>query len=103
MVLVFDGKAWRTYTSKDGLANDRVFVIVEARDGVLWLSTLGEGLTCWDGAKFTLLRETEGRTRNHVQSILQAKDGTMWFGFSGGLYRLAADKLVHVARDGPWR
>ena len=99
----FDGKAWRRWTDKDGLGNDRIFVIVEASDGALWISTLGAGLARWDGTKFTQLRETDGRTRNHVQSILQAKDGTMWFGFSGGLYRLAGERLVHVTKDGPWR
>lgn len=99
----FDGTTWRTWTSKDGLGNDRIYTLAEARDGALWISTLGAGVSRWDGGKFTQLRETAGRTQNHVQSILQARDGTLWFGFSGGLYRLAGDQLVHVTRDGPWR
>jgi hypothetical protein len=37
-----------------------------------------------------------------VQSILEDRNGTLWFGFSGGLFRLSGDAIVHVGQDGPW-
>jgi ligand-binding sensor domain-containing protein len=102
-VSCFDGTKFRTFTPKDGLANDRVYNMLEDKAGNLWFSTLGEGVTRYDGTSFTVFRENGGLTRNHVQSILEDKDGTLWFGFSGGLFRFDGTTFVNVTRNGPWR
>jgi hypothetical protein len=38
-----------------------------------------------------------------VQSILADRHGMLWFGFSGGLFRLEGDSVIHVTQGGPWK
>lgn len=37
----FDGEHWTTYTTEDGLVDDRVTAIAIAADGAIWIATKG--------------------------------------------------------------
>jgi hypothetical protein len=37
-----------------------------------------------------------------LQAMMQDSRGRYWMGFSGGLFTLDGDRLVHVPRGGPW-
>ena len=49
-----------SYSTREGLSNDRVWSIVEDRDGSLWIGTDGGGLNRFRDGRFTVYREPEG-------------------------------------------
>mgnify|MGYP001333534352 CR=1 FL=1 len=84
----FDGKTWRNYTAKDGLAANIVYAIVQAADGALWFGT-SNGVSRWDGKRWTTLREADGLPGPHVYAIAPAPNGDVWVGTKKGVARLA--------------
>lgn len=84
----FDGKAWRNYTARDGLAANIVYAIVQAPDGALWFGT-SNGVSRWDGKQWTTLREADGLPGPHVYAIAAAANGDVWVGTRKGVARIA--------------
>jgi len=79
----------RTYTTADGLAQDNVFSVYEARDGAVWAGTLSGGVSRFRQGKFTNYTSKDGLLSNTVAAILEDAAGTMWFATPGGLNALA--------------
>ena len=77
------------YTVDQGLPQNSVQVVLQTRDGYLWLGTQ-EGLARFDGVRFTLFDEkTEPAFKDHdVRNLCEDKDGALWIGTQGGLVRL---------------
>jgi len=71
---------WVTYTRADGLAHDQIFAIHETREGVLWLGTLGGGVSRWDGRTFVNYSKVDGLHTDQVFSIAEDAEGGIWFG-----------------------
>jgi ligand-binding sensor domain-containing protein/serine phosphatase RsbU (regulator of sigma subunit) len=72
------------------------------RNGVLWVSVVGEGLikitnkSRWRGTGFEIkkLDKSNGLQSHHIQSIYQDNEGNMWFGtFGEGLIKKTAEKF----------
>jgi len=76
----YDGAEFITYTTDDGLADNRVTCICEDHLGRLWLGTPG-GLSCYDGQQFTNYTTEDGLGDNHVRTIYEDHRGRLWFGF----------------------
>lgn len=79
---------------KEALANDMIHVIVQSRDGTVWLGTNGGGLckvTEKNGHfKFKTYKKHESNnnslSNNSILSIYEDWNGTLWIGtFGGGL------------------
>ncbi len=105
------------WTSESGLPQNTVDVILQTRDGYLWLGT-EEGLVRFDGMRAVISdRQSAPALRSSfVSSLFEAADGTLWIGtYGGGLTRmrdgrieafhpevLGADRLreMHAAADG---
>jgi len=67
---------------------DYVFsLLVDRRDGALWVGTWGGGVARFDGETFENHTAEEGLAGNVVYSIAQAPDGALWFGTNHGLSR----------------
>lgn len=96
-VYCFDGKSFRNFTTKDGLASDRVTAIYEDKTGVIWFGT-DRGASRYDGMSFRNYRTNEaapsfmtvatiGGVPNNdhtdVNSILEDKTGKFWFSTGG--------------------
>ncbi len=81
------GSPLQTYTTADGLPDNRVQSIVEDDAGRLWMGTQ-EGLCCFDGQRFIAYGKEAGLfSLLHHWSAKDAK-GQLWFGtLAGGLYR----------------
>jgi ligand-binding sensor domain-containing protein len=109
----FDGTAWRSYTTRDGLADDWVYAMAQEPDGTLWLGTEGGVSRLRDG-KFVTYKHADGLgadraligdyevignpskhhtqtpgksadgfNPNYVLSVLVDGKGTKWFGTWG--------------------
>ncbi len=49
-VVFYDGSSWRTWATRDALANNQINGILQEENGVLWLTHPGLGLTRYDPA-----------------------------------------------------
>ncbi len=89
-----------TWTTNDGLPQDRVQAITQTRDGLLWVGTEA-GLARFDGHRFVVFSPPAfPQLRNEpVTSLFGSRDGALWVGTqSGGLYRVQASQPTPV----PW-
>ena len=74
----------KTYTIADGLARDTVTRIIQDPDGFLWFCTT-EGLTRFDGYKFTNYRTDQGLPHAVVNDLLKTRGGLYWIATGGGV------------------
>ena len=113
-----DGKEFKNFTTKDGLADNRVSSIYQTPDGVLWFGTKG-GVSQYDvrlesgvhpaiqdkdGRTFVNLTTKDGLIHNWVNAIHSTSDGVMWFGTGdfwgdGGVSRYAGKTFVNFTRS----
>jgi ligand-binding sensor domain-containing protein/signal transduction histidine kinase len=75
----------RTYTRKDGLAQNSVYTVKRARDGSVWAGTLSGGVSVLRHGQFKTYGANTGLQTNAVFCSLQAADGKMWFASPNGL------------------
>jgi DNA-binding NarL/FixJ family response regulator len=74
------------YTTADGLARDEINRIVRDSHGFLWFAT-AEGLSRFDGYRFTNYTTDQGLPHRSVNDLLEARDGTYWVATDDGLCR----------------
>jgi ligand-binding sensor domain-containing protein/signal transduction histidine kinase len=80
----------KTYTTADGLPRDYIRRIVQDSRGFLWFCT-AEGLSRFDGYRFTNYGCEQGLAGRMVNDFLEARDGTYWAATDKGLCRFLAD------------
>lgn len=83
------------WTSEDGLPQNTIDVIVQTRDGYLWIGT-EEGLVRFDGVRFVVSdRQTAPALRSaFISSLHEGPDGTLWIGtYGGGMARLRNNRI----------
>ena len=91
----------KTYTQAEGLAQNSVYSVFQARDGTVWAGTLSGGVSKLSGDKFTNYTVTNGLVSNTVASILESADGTMWFATPAGLSTLSRNRWrSYTDKDG---
>jgi PAS domain S-box-containing protein len=74
----------KTYTIADGLARDTVTRIIQDPQGFLWFCTT-EGLSRFDGYKFTTYRTDQGLPHAVVNDLLKTSSGLYWIATGGGV------------------
>ena len=82
----------KTYTTADGLPHDHINRIVQDSKGFIWFCT-GEGLSRFDGYKFTTYGTDQGLVGLQVTDFLETRDGTYWAATTSGLCRFIPDAL----------
>ena len=73
---------FRHFTTKEGLANNRVAKIYEDKAGNIWFAT-GGGASRYDGKSFRNFTTKEGLSNNVLTTIMEDKTGKLWFGTRG--------------------
>ena len=96
------GNKWltRTFTQKDGLAQNSVYTVTRARDGTVWAGTVSGGVSVLRHGEFKTYTVNNGLESNAIFSSLEAADHKMWFASPSGL--LCFDGLrwtTHRASD----
>jgi len=86
------------WTTRDGLPQNSVIDILQARDGTVWFATFG-GIARFDGVAVTSLASynTPGLSASRFTSLAETADGTLWFGSEGeGLFRYDGREATQV-------
>jgi signal transduction histidine kinase/ligand-binding sensor domain-containing protein len=86
------------FTKEDGLPSSGVNVILQTRNGFLWVGTDG-GLARFDGTHFTTIEfspqtPTEGLSR----ALAEGPDGDLWVGTNTGVLRIPSAALDRFGR-----
>jgi len=76
---------WENFTTSNGLPDNFVRSLFEDSQGNIWIGTLNNGVSRYDGKNFTNFNTSDGLVDNSILSIAEDDDGVMWFGTFGGL------------------
>jgi ligand-binding sensor domain-containing protein/signal transduction histidine kinase len=76
----------RTYTTSDGLAGIVVMGLTVDSRGLLWIATR-DGLSRFDGARFTSYDVNDGLSSAMINGILQTRSGDYWVETNSGACR----------------
>ncbi len=87
----FDGIAWITFATTDGLVDPRVGTLAIDGQQRIWFGTQG-GLSIWNGDSFFNLTVADGLPSETVHTILVDGD-VVWVGTDGGLLRFVDNRL----------
>lgn len=71
------------FSVSDGLAQSTVYKIIQDNNDIYWMGTL-EGVSSFDGLKFTNYSADNGLADNGVRAICEDSYGNIWFGHTGG-------------------
>jgi ligand-binding sensor domain-containing protein len=83
----FDGKSWKTYTVKEGLPGNHVFMLNKKAGGDMWIGT-NKGLARPAANGFKVMTKADGLFADNVFSLAEATDGSLWVGSFGGVARI---------------
>jgi ligand-binding sensor domain-containing protein len=81
-VYYYNKKSFQHFTTREGLANNRVASIYEDKAGNIWFAT-GGGASRYDGKSFRNFTTKEGLSNNDLTTIMEDKTGKLWFGTRG--------------------
>lgn len=77
----------KTYTTADGLGRDQINRIIQDSHGFLWFCT-AEGLSRFDGYKFTNYTTANGLANNAVSDLIETREGRYLIATANGLSML---------------
>jgi ligand-binding sensor domain-containing protein/signal transduction histidine kinase len=93
----------QTYSRKDGLAQNSVYVVKQTTDGAVWAGTLSGGVSKFENGHFQNFTAKDGLASDTVTAIAGSPEQTMWFGTPKGLTAFSAGHWTTygVAEDLP--
>jgi ligand-binding sensor domain-containing protein len=100
----YNGKSFNRFTTNDGLDCNKIYCILEDKDGKIWVGT-EVGLCLYNGKTFSKIQiplpknlppNRNPFNQNHwVYNMLQAKDGKLWFVTIDGVYIYDGKSFTH--------
>ena len=91
------GYVIQKFTVEDGLLSNNVNVILQTRDGFLWIGTQ-DGLLRFDGRHFMPIQFLQQASPILVSALAEAPDGALWVGTRSGLARIPSPGSVELGR-----
>lgn len=89
-VFLLKGNAFTAFTVADGLVGNKVWGLNKSKDGILWVGTIGEGMSVIKNGKAYNYTKANGLPDNYVGKIYQTKQGDVLIGTSNaGLSRVS--------------
>jgi signal transduction histidine kinase/ligand-binding sensor domain-containing protein len=85
-----------SYTTADGLCDNRVFVFHEDSAGILWIGT-HNGLSRLKDGQFARFRTEHGLFDNLINWLEEDEFGRFWFSCNRGIFRMDRQELNLVA------
>lgn len=91
-IIRYDGTAFTNLTNTEGLRRARAFSLLEDRNGIVWIGTIGAGIYRYDPAEardgqsgFSNLTMEDGLVNNDIQCMYEDHKGNLWLGTRHGL------------------
>ncbi len=78
-----DGDGWHSLLGEGELPIRFICCIHEDDDGTLWFGSYGEGVVCYDGARFRSFAAGDGLPTNHIRWIMRDRSGLLWVSTEG--------------------
>jgi hypothetical protein len=75
--------ALKSYTTAEGLAHNRVALIVQDSHGFIWFCTRS-GLSRFDGYRFTTYGTEQGLPDSTINYLMESRRGVYWIATNGG-------------------
>ncbi len=98
-LLRYAGGKLRHFSAKEGIPNDDIRILLEDRQGNLWIGTLGGGLLRYTAGGFSGLNSAEGFLGDQVEVLYEDREGSLWVGTDdGGLHRLKDGKFKVIGK-----
>lgn len=99
-VYYYDRNSFKNFTTKDGLANNRVTNIYEDNKDNIWFST-ETGISIFDGKGFKNIYPKKGETSNDndINAVLESTAGTFWVATRGKAYLYEDEKFIKIIRE----
>ncbi len=91
----------RQYAAVDGLPQSQVNMMVEDKDGYLWLATNGGGLARFDGNEFKVYTTRDGLSSNIVQYLKLDSRNNLWIINPVGITRYNGIDFKKFIPQGP--
>ncbi|MCU0432499.1 MAG: SpoIIE family protein phosphatase [Bacteroidia bacterium] len=79
-----DGRTAR-FTEKEGLGDNTVWSAATGNDGSLFFGTSDNGISCWNGSRFTLISTEQGLCSDLVYALMTDSKGQLWAGTDKGV------------------
>ncbi|MFL5764953.1 MAG: two-component regulator propeller domain-containing protein [Bacteroidia bacterium] len=74
----------RSFTTANGLCNNRIYGLIQDREGNMWFGSFSGGLSKYRNDLFININEKHGLANNTVMSFLKDSKGNLWVGTWGG-------------------
>lgn len=87
---------FKNYTVDNGFPAAQPVEVFQDEKGFLWICTLGEGLTRFDGMNFKNYSFKDSLLNNNVRAIAQDQQGYFWIGTEDGLYKFDGSKSERI-------
>jgi len=89
-------QTWEYYNIENGLGSDSVMTLAEDKEGNIWVGTMNNGVSKFDGKNWTIHNVASGLIGNSVLCIAQDGYGRMWFGTREGLSILSGNEWTNI-------
>ncbi len=91
----FDGNQFVNFTTRHGLGDNMIYKVISDRLGNLFLATILQGFSIYQGAGIVWLLAEDGFIEYQPSALSADFNGNVWYGSrGGGLRRLQRDGLV---------
>lgn len=91
----YDGKNFKTYTSREGLSNDYVYSIMPDQQDQVWIGTIN-GLNVLRGDTVSIIDLDIGQNQQTVFSLHESQNKRIWIGTAYGLMYYENEQLTKV-------
>jgi ligand-binding sensor domain-containing protein len=98
----FDGVRFTVFSRENTPAfrENSVSALLTAKDGALWVGTQGGGVLRYFNGRFQAYGALDGLSNEFVGAVYQDRQGAIWAGTEWGLFRMAANRFVHMDSPG---
>jgi signal transduction histidine kinase/ligand-binding sensor domain-containing protein len=92
----FDGAEMHVFNTLNtqGVGTSRFTNLFEAKDGALWASTEGRGVTRYKDRAFTTYTEANGLPDNRVSAVFEDKDGALLIDTAKGIVQWKGERFL---------
>ncbi len=95
----YNGTTLQLISVEDGLPGNSINHILEADNGDIWFATFYNGISRYDGKKFTNYTKDKTITGDEVWSLFKDKDGNIWFPAEHhGVYKYDGAKFTNYGK-----